>query len=238
MLCLLLWLESVSRNPVRTNLTMLAHINNLINENIVRYSAKIFHEQVKVPEYFLKYLFFIEDKRFIIHSGIDPVSIGRAAVNNFIYGSVYEGASTITQKLFRTTLETHGNAYRGELNDKIGQIIWAIKKELNVSKTEILSEYLRTIYLGRNYYGLNEAAFGYFGLSIRNLNHEQCFFLAERIAWPNVVNTYRVKQILSLPQIHIDFRDSDRLSRLINIYDQIFQCREALCLDLEKLIML
>jgi membrane carboxypeptidase/penicillin-binding protein len=213
---------------------MLKYLHSLINQNIVLHSAKILHKELDVPEYFLKYLFLIEDKRFIFHIGIDPIAITRAAVNNLMYGCVYEGASTITQQLFRTNLEIQEKIYNGKFGDKFNQIIWAIQKELCFSKSEILSEYLRTIYWGRNYYGLHQAASGYFGKGISQLGYEQCFFLAERIAWPNIVNVYRINQLVSIPQIAFDFKGHKCLDRLAEIYDQMFQSKENLCLTLER----
>lgn len=127
-----------------------------------------------------------------------------------------------------------GEKYNRKIDGKLKQIAWSIHKEINYSKTEIISEYLRTIYWGKNYYGLDQAAAGYFGTTRKKLSYEQSFFLAERIAWPNIVSHHRIKQLISLPQISSDFNDSNRLERLSVIYNQKFKCKENLCLILER----
>lgn len=204
------------------------------NNFIVTYSARQLHKKVDVPDYFLRYLFFIEDKRFQFHFGIDPIAISRAFVNNLYYGNVYEGASTITQQLYSTNLETKTEQYNRDLDGKFKQIIWSINKEISHSKIEILTEYLETIYWGRNYHGLDEAATGYFGISKQELSYEQSFFLAERIAWPNIINLHRIKRILLIPKISHEFKSYERLKNLSIIYNQVFQCKGDLCQILEK----
>jgi membrane peptidoglycan carboxypeptidase len=173
----------------------LRYLYDLINSNIVVLSAAALHEKIDVPEHFLKYLFLIEDKRFNLHVGIDPIAIARASINNFIYRGLYEGASTITQQLYSTSLEAKGEIYNRRFNGKINQILWSIHKEMTSSKYEILLEYLETVYWGRNYYGLDQAAAGYFNIGKNQLNHEQSFFLTERIAWPNIICRDRLKQL-------------------------------------------
>jgi membrane carboxypeptidase/penicillin-binding protein PbpC len=212
----------------------LRYLYDLINSNIVVLSAAALHEKIDVPEHFLKYLFLIEDKRFNLHVGIDPIAIARASINNFIYRGLYEGASTITQQLYSTSLEAKGEIYNRRFNGKINQILWSIHKEMTSSKYEILLEYLETVYWGRNYYGLDQAAAGYFNIGKNQLNHEQSFFLTERIAWPNIICRDRLKQLISMPQIASDFNDFDRLKHLEIIYNQIFQYEENLCLTLVR----
>jgi membrane carboxypeptidase/penicillin-binding protein PbpC len=212
----------------------LRYLYDLINSNIVVLSAAALHEKIDVPEHFLKYLFLIEDKRFNLHVGIDPIAIARASINNFIYRGLYEGASTITQQLYSTSLEAKGEIYNRRFNGKINQILWSIHKEMTSSKYEILLEYLETVYWGRNYYGLDQAAAGYFNIGKNQLNHEQSFFLTERIAWPNIICRDRLKQLISMPQIASDFNNFDRLKHLEIIYNQIFQYEENLCLTLVR----
>jgi membrane carboxypeptidase/penicillin-binding protein PbpC len=212
----------------------LRYLYDLINSNIVVLSAAALHEKVDVPEHFLKYLFLIEDKRFNLHVGIDPIAIARASINNFIYHGLYEGASTITQQLYSTNLEARGERYNRKFNGKLKQILWSVHKEITSSKPEILLEYLETIYWGRDYYGLDQATAGYFNIEKGQLSYEQSFFLAERIAWPNIVSSDRIKQLISTPQMATDFNDFERLKRLSTIYNQIFQCKENICLTLVR----
>ncbi|MEI2692856.1 MAG: transglycosylase domain-containing protein [Anaerolineae bacterium] len=54
----------------------------------------------------------VEDGRFFLHPGVDPLAIGRAAVQNWRSGGVISGASTITQQLARNTLMSSRRALR------------------------------------------------------------------------------------------------------------------------------
>ena len=49
----------------------------------------------------------VEDRRFYEHHGIDMESIARAALVNLQYGSIEEGASTITQQLVKNLFLSH-----------------------------------------------------------------------------------------------------------------------------------
>ena len=61
-----------------------------------------FGDQVRVsdlPDYVPNALIAIEDHRFRYHYGVDPISLMRAAVQNFAARRVVQGGSTITQQL-------------------------------------------------------------------------------------------------------------------------------------------
>jgi penicillin-binding protein 1A len=99
-----------------------------------------------------------EDRRFYQHDGIDPVGIGRAMVRNLRKGSVEEGASTITQQLARTVFLSQDRT----LIRKIKEAALAGKLERQLSKPQILTEYLNLVYLGSSAYGVADAAWVYF----------------------------------------------------------------------------
>ena len=99
-----------------------------------------------------------EDRRFYHHDGIDPVGIARAMVRNATQGSVEEGASTITQQLARTVFLSQDVT----LIRKIKEAALAGKLERQLSKRQILTEYLNVVYLGSSAYGVADAAWIYF----------------------------------------------------------------------------
>jgi len=99
-----------------------------------------------------------EDRRFYKHDGIDPVGIGRAMVRNLRKGSVEEGASTITQQLARTVFLSQDRT----LIRKLKEAALAGKLERQLSKKQILTEYLNVVYLGSSAYGVADAAWVYF----------------------------------------------------------------------------
>ena len=99
-----------------------------------------------------------EDRRFYDHDGIDPVGIGRAVVRNVRRGAVEEGASTITQQLARTVFLSQDRT----IIRKLKEALLAGKLERQLSKQQILEQYLNYVYLGSSAYGVSDAAWIYF----------------------------------------------------------------------------
>jgi membrane peptidoglycan carboxypeptidase len=120
-----------------------------------------------------------EDRNFFEHSGIDPVGITRALVND-LRGESLQGGSTITQQLVKNTYLT---AERTIIR-KAREAILAVKVERELSKEEILERYLNTIYFGRGAYGIEKAARAYFGAPASELTLPQAALLAGLIRAP------------------------------------------------------
>jgi penicillin-binding protein 1C len=114
-----------------------------------------------------------EDRRFLIHPGVDPVAAARAILRQ---GDQPSGASTITQQLARR-LYLAGDA-EPVLARKAREALLAFQLEANRSKSEILSLYLNDVYYGRGAYGIEAAARVYFGISAANLDLAHAAYLA------------------------------------------------------------
>ena len=114
-----------------------------------------------------------EDRRFLIHPGVDPVAVARALLHQ---ADQQSGASTITQQLARR-LYLAGD--RGPiLARKAREALIAFQLEANRSKREILALYLNDVYYGRGAYGVEAAARVYFGISAANLDLAHAAYLA------------------------------------------------------------
>jgi penicillin-binding protein 1A len=123
----------------------------------------------------------IEDRRFYSHWGIDPRGIARAMLANVRAGGVREGGSTITQQLAKTSfLSSNRNMKR-----KIQEVIIAFWLEAWLTKQEILSRYLSSVYFGDGVYGLRAAAHHYFGREPQNLSLAQSAMLAGMVQAPS-----------------------------------------------------
>jgi penicillin-binding protein 1A len=59
-----------------------------------------------LPDYVPNAFIAIEDRRFRSHLGIDPIGLGRAAVQNMMTGHVVQGGSTLTQQLAKNQILT------------------------------------------------------------------------------------------------------------------------------------
>ena len=111
-----------------------------------------------IPESLQQAVIAVEDRKFYNHWGFDMEGIFRAALVNLQYGEVKEGASTITQQLVKNLFLSQEQT----MGRKAEEFILAMDMELNYSKEEILELYLNSIYFGSGYYGIGQAAKGYF----------------------------------------------------------------------------
>ena len=123
----------------------------------------------------------IEDRRFHRHWGIDPRAIGRAFVANVQAGGVRQGGSTITQQLAKTSFLSSDRS----LKRKAQEVIIAFWLEAWLTKDEILSRYLSSVYFGDGVYGLRAAAKHYFDRKPENLTLAQSAMLAGIVQAPS-----------------------------------------------------
>ena len=122
----------------------------------------------------------IEDSSFYRHHGLNPYSVGRAALANYRQGGVSEGASTLTMQLVKNLFLTQERTF----SRKLAEAILAIRVEQVFSKDEILEMYLNNIYWGHNNYGIQTAAQSYFNKSAAKLSLAEAAVLAGLIQAP------------------------------------------------------
>jgi penicillin-binding protein 1A len=135
----------------------------------------------KISQHMLDAILAVEDQRFYSHHGIDPIRVAAAAWRNLRAGRIVEGASTITQQLARASQLTPVRTY----SRKIREVLLAGRLEERYSKSEILEEYLNTVYFGEGYYGVEAAARGYFGKSADQLGPPEAALLAALVRSPS-----------------------------------------------------
>ena len=107
---------------------------------------------------FTKRLIKIEDGRFWLHPGVDPLAVVRAAGSAVASGRVSSGASTLTMQTARL-LEPRPRT----LPAKLIEIVRAVQLEARLSKREILALYLTLAPYGGNLEGVRAASLSYFG---------------------------------------------------------------------------
>lgn len=123
----------------------------------------------------------IEDRRFYHHWGIDPHGIARAMVADLRGGGVREGGSTITQQLAKTNFLSGDRT----IKRKAQEVIIAFWLEAWLTKQQILSRYLSSVYFGDGVYGLRAAAHHYFNRNPEDLNLAQSAMLAGMVQAPS-----------------------------------------------------
>lgn len=197
--------------------------------------ARRLGQELHLPRYFVQQLLAIEDKRFVYHPGVDPLSVLRALIFNV--GTAARrphGASTITQQIYSNTIRRKGG-YRPTMGFKIAQSAWAIQRTWTTSKSCVLRDYLDSVYFGRSYYGLSRAARGYCGRDPYELTIADSFFLVERIARPNTVSVARVAVLAARKPIAAVFNAHvGALAELALLYERHFECGEAIATCLER----
>lgn len=123
-----------------------------------------------------------EDRSFYTNTGVSVTGILRAAWNNSQGGSL-QGGSTITQQYVKNAIL---NNQQRTASRKLNEFFIALKISRQLSKDDILGNYLNTIYFGRNYYGIEAASQGYFHKNVGKLNPSEGAFLAGIINGPSL----------------------------------------------------
>lgn len=137
----------------------------------------------ELPQTYINAVVCVEDRRFAGHHGIDLISIGRALLIDLKTRSMAEGGSTLTQQLAKNELFTQEKRFAR----KAAEMFAAVAIEKQYSKQQIFEMYANTIYFGNNYYGIAEAAQGYFGKSPAELTDAEAVLLA---GLPNAPSLY------------------------------------------------
>ncbi|MCD1259979.1 PBP1A family penicillin-binding protein [Paenibacillus athensensis] len=112
-----------------------------------------------ISPFLIKATLAVEDQHFYSHFGVDVKGVARAALVNLEHMSKVQGAGTITQQLARNLYLTHDRTW----TRKIQETVYAVQMELQMSKDEILQDYLNQIYYGHSTYGIEMASQLFFG---------------------------------------------------------------------------
>ena len=134
-----------------------------------------------VPPLFAESIVASEDARFYSEPGIDPVGVARVGWATVTGSTTDAGGSTLSQQLAKL-LYTGG---RSSLTDDVEQVALAVKLNLHYSKARILQMYAATVYFGQGYYGLHDAACGYFGVPPTRLDLARASLLAGLVQAPS-----------------------------------------------------
>lgn len=128
----------------------------------------------EVDDDFINALLAVEDPTFYDHNGIVFSNIVEAIATNLREQDFVMGGSTITQQLSKNIYLDSKKTFQR----KIAELFFVHDIESAYSKDEILELYINVIYFGDGYYGIKEAAYGYFNKSPKNLTSAQATLLA------------------------------------------------------------
>lgn len=119
----------------------------------------------RLPNYIADAVVAVEDHRFYHHHGVDLWGIIRAAVVNLMHRRVVQGGSTLTQQLAKNLFLSRSKSVKR----KIQEFVLALWLEKRYSKRQILSIYLNRVYFGSGAYGIDAAAYKFFGKNAKEL---------------------------------------------------------------------
>lgn len=140
-----------------------------------------------LPQFYIDATISVEDHRFESHFGIDLIAIGRAALKDIREMSFVQGGSTITQQLAKNMFFTQEK----KLERKVAEVFAALELESQYTKEEIFELYINTVYFGNGFYGIRQAAVGYFGKEPSELSDYECAVLA---GLPNAPSVYSLDE--------------------------------------------
>jgi penicillin-binding protein 1A len=123
-----------------------------------------------------------EDEKFYSHHGIDSIGLGRAVLYDITHLCFCEGGSTITEQLVKDVYL--GGSARGY--NKVKELVLALKVERQITKRQIMADYLSEITTGYGRYGVSSAACAYFHAPLGRLTIGQYALLAGVTQAPSV----------------------------------------------------
>lgn len=125
-----------------------------------------------------------EDKRFYEHSGVDYWAMGRIVLVGAKEGRLSQGGSTLTMQLAKRFYSEGQKT----LDRKLQDVALAITMERDMTKDQILTLYMNTMYFGEKAYGIQAAADVYFGKTIDKLTVAEAAMLARCVRRPSDEN--------------------------------------------------
>ncbi|MDD3170163.1 MAG: PBP1A family penicillin-binding protein [Candidatus Paceibacterota bacterium] len=139
-----------------------------------------------VPDHLQKAVIATEDANFYNHWGVDFAGVLRSIRNNFVSRGLYQGGSTITQQLIRSTFLT----LEKSIERKIKELVLSIELDRRYSKDQILEWYFNQVPFGVNIYGAQEAALTYFQKPVKEVSLAEAALLAATIQAPSYYSPY------------------------------------------------
>ena len=135
-----------------------------------------------VPPFVVNTLLAAEDSNFYTHEGVDFIAILSAVLDNL--RGVTRGGSTITSQVAKQSFVGDEISIRR----KVAEAVVAAELERRYTKDQILEYYINSIYWGSGAYGIQSAAYEYFGKDVRDITLDEAATLVVIIRSPAYYN--------------------------------------------------
>lgn len=136
-----------------------------------------------LPQVLIDALIATEDMRFYSHPGVDIQSLLRGFYG-FVTGNRLGGGSTITMQLAKNLSFDSDNVYIR----KIKEIPFALQIQRELTKEEVLTLHLNTIYFGSGADGIGAAASVYYGKEVSELTLAESAMMISLLPCPSACN--------------------------------------------------
>jgi penicillin-binding protein 1A len=135
----------------------------------------------RIPPVMVDAMVSVEDRRYYMHPGVDPIGIARSLWVRVERGHWAQGGSTITQQLARNIFLTNSRTF----GRKFREIILALALERKFSKQQLLELYLNRVYFGGGAYGIDAASRKFFGHPADRLSLSEAAIIAGLVKAPS-----------------------------------------------------
>ena len=138
----------------------------------------------EIPDTFVKAFLAAEDSDYFNHTGVDILSLIRAAYQFLREGEIVSGGGTITMQVARNYVLSKERTFERKLKE----IFTAWKIDFSFTKEEIFELYVNQIFLGNRAYGIKAAAEIYYDKDLEDLNLAQYAMIAALPKAPSRIN--------------------------------------------------
>ena len=138
----------------------------------------------EIPDTFVKAFLAAEDSDYFNHTGVDILSLVRAAYQFLREGEIVSGGGTITMQVARNYVLSKERTFERKLKE----IFTAWKIDFSFTKEEIFELYVNQIFLGNRAYGIKAAAEIYYDKDLEDLNLAQYAMIAALPKAPSRIN--------------------------------------------------
>jgi penicillin-binding protein 1A len=128
---------------------------------------------------FEAFVLILEDRRFLVHRGIDLRSVAREVIK-FALLKRHGGASTIEMQYIRTVNQRKER----RVSRKLREMLLAWLAQYHFEKRALLRSYLDIAFFGSGLYGADAAAAKAFGKSVSELSSKEAAELAAMLVYP------------------------------------------------------
>ena len=135
----------------------------------------------QIPESMKEAMVAVEDRRFYMHPGVDPVGLIRAVYVAMTGDKRVSATSTITQQLARNVFLNNNRS----LDRKLREGILALALEAKFTKAQILELYLNKVYFGGGAYGIDSASRTFFSHPGTELSVPEAAIIAGMVKAPS-----------------------------------------------------